>query len=345
MNTENRYKWLWVFLVSLAFVFSFFGTAFAVDDGARAYWKGREGTQAISFQYFNLNMQASGSQQFDPGQFIYPNTDAEADVISASWARHMTVFNRPSSLAVNLIGGSVDADISTGPIPVEFLPSGVIPGSTFTQSASGIADPTIQFDMNLFGTPRLKSNVDLLNYEPDFTIDAAVMIGLPIGNYDNDKLVNLGQNRWFSRLALPMKYHFGAFSPGYMNSIEVTPSVWIFDDNDDFIGQKLENDPMWQIEAHLTHDFTRSLFGSIDLLYRSGFQTQINGIEKGSELDIGNIGFTLNYHATDNLAIRTGFSTNAFGDDDLDNSLIRIQFVYMWQKDMENFKKLTKDRL
>jgi hypothetical protein len=342
MKTENRYKRLWVFLVPMAIILSSLGTAFAFDDGARAYWKGREGTEVISFQYLNLNMQASGTQQFDPGQFIYPNTDVEASMMSVSWARHMTVFNRPSSIAVNLVGGSVDADISTGLIPVEFLPSGVVPGSTFSQSASGIADPTIQFDMNLFGTHRLKSNVDLLNYEPGFTIDAAVMLGVPVGNYDEDQLVNLGLNRWFGRFALPMKYHFGAFSPGYMNSIEITPSVWIFDENDDFMGQKLKNDLMWQIEAHLTHDFTRSFFGSIDLLYRAGFQTEINGVEKGTELDIGNIGFTLNYQLTDNMNIRTGFSTNVFGDDDLDSSMIRIQFVYMWQKDNENFKKLTK---
>lgn len=339
MKTKNRYKRLLAFLVPLAIILSSLGTAFAVDDGARAYWKVREGTQAISFQYLNLNMQASGTQQFDPGQFIYPNTDVEASVISVSWSSHMTLFRRPSILTFNLIGGSVDADVSAG-IPAEFLPTGVTPGNTFSQSASGIADPTIQLGMNLFGTPRLKSNVDLLNYEPGFTIDAAVMLGLPVGNYDDKKLVNLGQNRWFGRIAFPMKYHFGAFSPGYMNSIEVTPSVWIFAENDDFIGQKLENDPMWQIEAHLTHDFTRTLFGSIDLLYRAGFQTEINGVEKGTELDIGNLGFTLNYTLSDNMMIRTGFSTNVFGDDDLDNSLIRLQFVYMWQKDMENFKKL-----
>jgi hypothetical protein len=339
MKTGNRYTRLWAFLVPFAITLSFFGTAFAVDDGARAYWKGRDGTQVVSFQYLDLNMQASDTQQFAPGQFIYPNADTEASVFAASWARHMTLFDRPSSLAVNLIGGSVDVDFKSS-LP-GYLPPGVAPGSTFSQSASGFADPTIQLDMNLFGTPKLKSNVDLLNYEPGFTIDAAVMLGLPIGNYDDNKLVNLGLNRWFGRIALPMKYHFGVFSPGYMNSFEVTPSVWIFGENSDFMGQDLENDPMWQIEAHLTHDFTRSFFGSIDLLYRAGFQSEIDGVELGSELDIGDLGFTLNYKVTDNITLRTGFSSNVFGDDDLDNSLIRIQFVYGWHPATENSKKLT----
>jgi len=148
-------------------------------------------------------------------------------------------------------------------------------------------------------------------------------------------------NRWFSRIALPVKYHFGAFSPGYMGSFEITPSVWIFEDNDDFLGQTLENDPIWQLEMHLTQDFTQSFFGSIDLLYRKGFQSTIGGVETGEELDIGDLGYALNFTSTDNLMIRTSFSSNVFGDSDVDSSLIRIQFVYVWHKSSENFKKLT----
>jgi len=132
------------------------------------------------------------------------------------------------------------------------------------------------------------------------------------------------------------------FAPGYMSSFEVVPSVWLFAENDDFIGQKLENDPLWQLEAHLTHDFTRSFFGSLDLLYRGGFQSEINGIEVGEELDVGNIGFTLNFTATDNLVIRTSYMSNVFGDNDLDNSILRIQFVYAWSAPSENAKKLMK---
>ena len=125
-----------------------------------------------------------------------------------------------------------------------------------------------------------------------------------------------------------------------MGSFEITPSVWLFEDNNDFVGQRLKNDPIWQLEAHLTQDFTPSFFGSIDLLYRTGFQSTINGVETGEELDIGDLGYTLNFTSTDNLMIRTSFSSNVFGDSNVDNSLIRIQFVYVWHKSSENFKKL-----
>jgi hypothetical protein len=340
MKSGNRHNRLWAFLATLAIILLFSGPAIAVDDGARAYWKGRDGTNVVSFQYLNLNMQASGAQQFDPAHFIYPNADTEANVMIANYARHLTLFNRASSLAVNIVGGSVDLDVNTNLVPPGFLPPGVTPGDSLSQSASGYGDPSVQLDVNLFGTSQLKSTVDLVNYEPTWTIDAAVLLAFPIGEYDKDKLVNMGLNRWYGRFALPIKYHFGAFAPGYRSSFELTPSVWLFAENDDFVGQKLENDPLWQLEAHLTHDFTRKFFGSLDLLYRGGFQSEINGVEVGEDLDIGNLGFTLNYQLTDNSTIRTSYMSNVFGDSDLDNSVIRIQFVYAWHQLMENMKKL-----
>jgi hypothetical protein len=337
MNLKNRHIRLLAFVTNLA-ILSFSAPALAVDDGARAFWKAREGKTVLSFQYLNLNMQASGAEQFAPGQYIYPNADAEANLVLGSWVRHMTLFNRASSFSVKLAGGRVQADIEPSLSP-EFRPPSA-PAGAFSQSSSGYADPVLQLDINLLGTSQLKSNVDLFNYEPTWTVDAAVMLGVPMGEYDEDKLVNLGLNRWFTRIALPVKYHFGAFSPGYMGSFEITPSVWIFEDNDDFLGDTLENDPIWQLEAHLTQDFTPTVFGSIDLLYRKGFQSEIAGVETGEELDIGDLGYTLNFTATDNLMIRTSFSSNVFGDSDVNNSLIRMQFVYLWHESTENNKKL-----
>jgi hypothetical protein len=341
MKTGNRNNRLLTFFATLVIILSFSGPAFAVDDGARAYWKGREGTQGVSFQYLRLDLNASDSQQFAPGQYIYPNADSEASIIIANYVRHLTLLNRPSSFAVTLAGGDIGVDVNTK-ASSPFVPPGITAGTTFSQSSTGYADPSVQLVMNLFGTPPLKANFDLLDYEPTWTLDTAIMLGLPVGEYDEDKLVNLGLNRWFGRIAFPFKYHFGVFSRGYMKSFELTPSVWLFAENDDFLGQDLENDPMWQIEAHLTSDFTPSFFGSLDILYRGGFQSEVDGVDAGDEIDIGNLGFTLHYQATDNLGIRTSFSSNLFGDNDLDNSMVRLQFVYGWHRDIENIKKLQR---
>ena len=157
------------------------GYANAVDDGARAYWKGRAGTNAVSVQFLNLNMQGSEALQFDPAHYIYPSADVDADIVIVSLVRHMTLFDRPASVLVTLVEGSVDADFDVSLTPPEFLPPGVVPGAAFSQSASGFADPAVQLDVNLLGTPPLKGGFDLLNYEPTWTLDAAVMLGITVG--------------------------------------------------------------------------------------------------------------------------------------------------------------------
>jgi len=309
------------------------GPANALDDGARTYWKGRAGTNAMSVQYLNMNLQATDAVAFDPSHYIYPNADTEADVFIASWARHMTLFDRPSIFSANVVGGSVDVAFDAD-VPPDF------PDASGSQSASGFADPSVQLDVNLFGTPKLPAIFSYMNYEPSWTLDAAFLLGVPLGQYDDDKLVNMGLNRFYGRFAFPFKYHFGVFTPGYRSSLEVVPSVWLFAENDDFLGQTLKNDPLWQVEAHWTHDFTRHFFGSLDLLYRDGFGSEIDGVDAGSDVEIGDLGFTLNFGVTDNVTIRTSFSSNVFGDSDIDTSMIRLQFVYAWDRAIENLKKL-----
>ncbi len=343
MRKPNGTSLFLVLFSTLVIMLSSSAPALGTDDGARAYWKGRAGTQVFAFSYLRWDINAAGSLQFDPAHYIYPNSDIEASVFLAMWGRHFTVLNRPSTLSVALIGGNVDVDVDIDAVPPPFLPPGLAPGSSFRQSSSGYADPSVSFLINLFGTPALKSNVDLLNYEPTFTVDAQVMLMVPVGEYESDKLVNLGLNRWWARVAFPMKYHFGVFSPGYMSSFELIPSVWLFGENDDFVGQTLKNDPLWQLEAHLTHDFTARFFGSLDALYRSGFQSEIDGMEVGDDVEVGNVGFTFSFQVTDNVILRTSYLSNVFGDDNLDNSIVKMMFAYGWNRANQNAKKLMGD--
>jgi hypothetical protein len=341
MKNIYRYLELKKSFVTIAIILLFSYTLFAQDDGARAYWKGRAGTNAISVEYMPAHLGASNSLAFAPGQYIYPNAETDANIFIATWAHHLTIFNRPSSIAVNLIGGSIDVSVNTI-IPTELVPEGFPPTVGFSQASSGFSDPNMQLVVNLLGTPKLLSNVDLLNYEPTFTIDIAGMLSFPVGQYNEEKLVNIGLNRWYGRIAIPMKYHFGVFSPGYMSSLEIIPAAWLFTENSDFMGQKLENKPLWSVEAHLTHDLSPSLFVSIDMLYQTGFESEIDGNEVGEKLEIGQLGFSFNYQVTDNVSIRTGYSSNVFGDANLETSAVRLQFVYAWHTSTENAKKLSK---
>jgi hypothetical protein len=67
----------------------------------------------------------------------------------------------------------------------------------------------------------------------------------------------------------------------------------------------------------------------------------LDGTEFGEKLELGNLGFSMHYEISDNIMIGTSYSSNVFGNNNLETSVIKLQFVYSWNKATENFKKLT----
>ena len=90
-------------------------------------------------------------------------------------------------VALLLPMGNLSSDLTVG-------------GHTTRQSSSGFGDPMIEFDINLIGPKAIENIPDLMRYEPGFSLDILVDLAFPIGVYDDDQAVNLGQNRWYGRI-------------------------------------------------------------------------------------------------------------------------------------------------
>jgi hypothetical protein len=183
---------------------------------------------------------------------------------------------------------------------------------------------------------------ELLRYDPRFTMDLVCTLGVPIGEYDNDSRVNIGQNRWFGRIGLPMMVNLGQWVPGRKTTLEVLPALWLFEDNDDFVGQTLENDPMFQLEVHLTRDFTDKLWGSLGMVYYSEAEPTIAGVPGNGLSEIG-VGLTAGFTINDNVMLTAGY-TSTVGDDsgDLDLGTFRISLVYGWHRLIEGIRRLDR---
>jgi hypothetical protein len=311
------------------------GTTQAQDDGARAYWKTMEGTNIVSFQYLRFNADTTGSQLYDPSHGIYPNSETDLDLFLLSYARHIGFFGRSATISAAIYGGDINAEFDGDP----FDPTS---STRIRQTASGFGDPGVGFTVNLYGAPTLANFYDVANYEPRLTVDVAALLTIPIGEYDEDKAVNIGQNRWWGRVAVPVVFHFGSYAPLYRTSLEVTPAVLVFAKNDDYLGQDLENDPLFQLEAHLTHDITRKFFAAIDFMWRNGFKSELNGDDVGDDLDLKTLGFTIDYLVNDNAGLRFSYHSNFIDDDELDADMVRLQFYYGWNALVENVKELER---
>jgi hypothetical protein len=117
--------------------------------------------------------------------------------------------------------------------------------------------------------------------------------------------------------------------------------VWLFGDNDDYVGQKMKTDPMYQLDAHLTRDLTEHFWGSLDASWYYGGKATINGVPGEKRNDFG-VGLTLGYQISKNLNLTVSYKStvndNAPGDLQMD--VFMVSLVFGWHPVIEGMQRL-----
>lgn len=292
---------------------------------ARFYWKTLSGANAVPLI---VNSMSGNTNPFDPTHFVNPGSRIDGTLALAGYAHTFTLFDRSAMAAVIVPMGRLSGEVT-------------ILGRPVASSARGFGDPTVELDMNLVGPKSQKDLVDVLRYEPGFSLDAIIDLALPIGEYDADQPLNLGQNRWYGRIGFPIVWQLGSWVPGRRTTLELLPAVWLFGTNDDFSGHTMKTDPLFQVDAHLTHDLTSHAWASLDGAWYTGGKASIDGVD-GEKLDNLAAGITLGYQVTDNLSLTFGykstFNDEAPGDLTMDGFMVSL--VTGWHSVIEGAKRL-----
>ena len=296
---------------------------------ARFYWKTLSYAGAVPVIFESLS---GNTNPFDSAHTVSAGAEIEATMAIVGYARTFPLFNHAAMAAILMPMGRISGDVT-------------VAGKTTGESASGFGDPMIEFNVNIFGPPAQMNIPDALRYEPGFSVDLLADIALPIGEYDNDQSLNIGQNRWYGRLGMPMIWQLGPWVPGRRTTLEFLPAVWLFGENDDYVGQTMKTDPMFQLDAHLTRDFTEHLWGSIDGAWFYGGKATINDVE-GEELNNLGFGLTLGYQINDNLNLTFGYKSTVHDNDpeDLRMDVFMVTLVFGWHPLIEGSKRLQSEK-
>ena len=142
---------------------------------------------------------------------------------------------------------------------------------------TGLGDPRFRFSFNLFGAPALSAK-DFANYQQDLIVGVSFQASAPLGQYDNSKLLNLGNNRWSFKPELGISKAWGPWT------FEVAPSVTFFSDNTDFLGgNRFAQAPIYAVQAHLLYTFQSGVWMALDGIYFAGGHTTLNGVRSDNE--------------------------------------------------------------
>jgi hypothetical protein len=295
----------------------------------RFYWKTLSGANAIPL----IVTSASGNTNpFDPALTVEPGANVDATVSLFGYARTFSLFNRAAMASVILPMGRISGEIAANV-------------QTVTQTANGFGDPMFEFDINVLGPPAQKTLVDALRYQPKFSLDLIADLAVPIGEYDSSQPLNLGQNRWYGRVGAPIIWQLGPWVPGRRTTLEFLPAVWWFTANDNYDGGKsLTTDPLFELDAHLTRDFTERLWGSFDGVWYNGGQSSIDGVG-GERLDNIALGLTLGYQINDNVTLMFGYKSTIADSapSDLRMDGFTVTLLSGWHALVEGVRRLQEE--
>lgn len=294
---------------------------------ARFYWKGLAGANAVPVIYQDFN---GNSNPFDPAHALSPETMIDAEVVTVGAAKMFPLFDRTATIALLETMGRLSSTLEAG-------------GETASESARGYGDPMVEFGVNVIGPSAIMDIPDMFRYEPKFSLDLIADLYFPVGEYDNERALNIGQNRWYGRVGAPIVWQLGAWVPGRRTTLEALPTLWLFGDNTDFVGETVSTDPMFHLETHLTRDLTGSLWASLDATWKTEGASTVGDGEEGDPVDILGLGYTLGYQIDDNLACTFGYMSTVNDSDpgDLQLDVFRVSLTYGWHKIIEGQKRLS----
>ena len=295
---------------------------------ARFYWHSFSDSNALPFIVSSVS---GDTNPFDAADLVEADANIDGTLGMFGYARTFSLWDRSAMLVFLAPMGRVSSDAAAGPF-------------TVNQSARGFGDPMVEFDLNLIGPKAQKNIPDALRYEPGFSLDLLVDLTIPIGEYDSSKSLNLGQNRWYGRVGFPIVWQLGPWVPGKRTTLEFLPAVWFYGNNGDLVGKTLKTDPKFQMDAHLTRDFTDKFWGSLDAYYYNGGQSAINGIE-GSKVNTLSAGVTFGYQITQNLGLTVGYKStvNDHNPTDVRQDGFMFTLTFGWNKMIEGMNRLKSE--
>lgn len=241
------------------------GVSLAQDVEPRRWTHLPVGLDVVGAAYVYTN----GDLFFDP---VLRIEDAEIDQQTA-----LGIYTRVFGLA----GRTARLDLL---VPVKWTRwQGLLDGAFRTARREGLADPILRLSMNLVGAPALKGK-EFQEYRAANTTATVLGVGLavvlPLGEYEEDKLLNLGGNRVVAKPEIGVVHTRGPWS------YELTASVSLFEDNDEFWnGNKLEQDPLFAAQAHVVRVFRRGLWLSLSAAYSQNGESEVNDVPKDDPRD------------------------------------------------------------
>ncbi|EED30697.1 conserved hypothetical protein [gamma proteobacterium NOR5-3] len=204
--------------------------------------------------------------------------------------------------------------------------TGTIDGEEVSRRTVGLGDTTLRWAVNLMGAPAMdRKGFAAMRANPEPILGASLSITAPTGEYDEDRVINLGGNRWVAKPGVGLIYPLSA---RWLLESEI--SVAFFQDNDEFVGSTREQEPILNAQLHLIRRFDRGFWAALDANYYVGGRTHVDGLRNQDLQRNSRFGATVVYPLVPGHALRLSGSTGTVTESGGDYELFSLSWIHVF---------------
>jgi hypothetical protein len=239
------------------------------------------------------------------------DANAEAHTVAVNYVRVLDVLGQSGKVALVAPYAQLSA-------------SGEIVGQSRKVERFGLGDIALRLSLNLYGAPAL-SLEQFRDYRQDTIVGVTLLATAPTGQYNPQKLINIGTNRWSFRPEVGISKALGRWT------LEAAASVTFFTENDQFLGANVrEQEPLYGVQAHAIYTFGPSLWAALDGTYYGGGRTLVNG-EPGNDLqENSRWGATLAQALGRHHSIKLYFNSGLTARSGTNFNTVGVAWQYRW---------------
>ena len=286
-----------IFLIGLIFPAITFA---ALGSDPRSCFPAPGGTDVFAFYYKNI----TGNEYRVDGNVVDRNVELNTNVWLARYC-HFWELDDKWTTQMNVI-------VPFGDVHTELQSGGI------DELSSGIGDITLC--TGIF--------YSFLEQEDNrFYMAGTLYLVGPTGQYNQDKMINFGSNRWgyFFQLT-PVIWQYGPFS------LEVFTSVEFFTANTEYTSNflKLEQDPVWTALGMVAYDITKTFTVGAIYAVHTGGETKINDVYQNNKFTEHEVSITAAILLTPQFQLQLKYSTDVSLDNGIPKNTFQTKIAYFF---------------
>lgn len=285
-----------------------YNICFCQEMEPRAYANLPRGTNVVALVYGY----SSGNVLTDPGKAI-EGAKIRAHTVGMGYVRTFSLAKKLARIQITA--------------PLSFINgSATINGRDTGAVRNGFGDARIRFGINLTGSPALAPR-EFVAYQQKAIFGVSIVTSVPTGLYYNDKLINLGSNRWAFKPEVGVSRRFQrAYAEAYAG-------VWFYTKNRAYLGNKIQQQkPVYSLQAHTSWMFKKGSWIGLNLNWFNGGQTLVDDVPTGNLEDNWRIGATWSIPLAPRHSLKFQFHIGAFTSTGYDYNLVTAGYQYLFFK-------------